>query len=705
MTVEPDSGLQEFGGAEAAALVDALREARAAEGPPLYLRFAPSMNAPWVPWGQDPDAFVRAFQAVADEVDAYLPGSAMVWSPQAGAGYPFDAAPEAGRLDTDDDGTVTGADDPYAPYFPGEEYVDWVGLVGYHDPTGGGAARNEVPGAGDLAALVNGAGALAFADRFADARHPLMLETGAFYSPGASGAAEGDIKRAWWRQVIDVVAADSSIGAVIWRDEASTRGITGRAPIDWAISGDPALAAAFIGDADDSDLVFGPVYAPSDEEVPSSSAGAVISGPGAWAIVATLGAATAVAVAWGLMRGTRSGLGYTGSPDRDARIDLLRGIAIVFVLVNHLGLTSLFQNATQEAVGAVSGAEFFVLLSGVVLAMVYRPKVARDGIVPTSGAMGRRAGKIYLSALCVVIVVGLLSVVPFINTTPATSFIDEGTGAAGAGATGRVYDLYSGFDRLFAYPVDAGVFADILLLRIGPWQVNILGFYVVMLLIAPLVMWVLSRGGWFIILAASWGVYAAQSAVRWRVLPSQFEDSFPLLTWQVLFLTGMVAGYHRREITAWFGTRAGRTALVACIVAAVAFAVFSWNNPYLSSPLDVRIGLIPADDFSAAYSTWFERTYLDIGRIVNAVVLLVTAYALLTVLWKPIDRLVGWFFIPLGRTTLYVFIMQLVFVLVVANLPFLARGDLLVNTIAYVVILGLMWLLVRYRVLFGVIPR
>lgn len=353
----------------------------------------------------------------------------------------------------------------------------------------------------------------------------------------------------------------------------------------------------------------------------------------------------------------------------------------------------------------VSGAEFFVLLSGLVLAMVYRPKVAEQGIVPATRLILRRAGKIYVAAVVIVVAIGLAALIPFLNTAPATTFTDEGTGAAGTAASGRVYDLYSGFDRLFRYPVDASVFADILLLRMGPWQVNILGFYVVMLAVSPVILWALSRRLWPVVLVVCWAVYGLQAWTQVRVLPSQFEDSFPLLTWQVLFVTGMVVGFHRRGIVEWFGTRLGRALIAVCAVSAVLLALWSWNNPYLSSPLDVRLDLVSENLFSGVYAAGFERTYLDLGRILNVFVLLVTAYAFLTVLWRPVNRAVGWFFTPLGQTTLYVFIVQLLLVLIVANIPFLALGDVWINTAANVLILALVWVMVRYRVLFGVIPR
>jgi hypothetical protein len=65
---------------------------------------------------------------------------------------------------------------------------------------------------------------------------------------------------------------------------------------------------------------------------------------------------------------------------------------------------------------------------------------------------------------------------------------------------------------------------------------------------------------------------------------------------------------------------------------------------------------------------------------------------------------VGWLLIPLGRATLYVFIMHVVLIAVVSNIPALQGGRILLNTAAYMVILALLWLMVRTRFLFRIIP-
>jgi hypothetical protein len=66
----------------------------------------------------------------------------MVWSPNIGFGYPNrgdgydqynptfnDPDPKRAAnflvLDTNNDRLLTAEDDPYGPYYPGDEYVDW----------------------------------------------------------------------------------------------------------------------------------------------------------------------------------------------------------------------------------------------------------------------------------------------------------------------------------------------------------------------------------------------------------------------------------------------------------------------------------------------------------------------------------------------------------------------------------------------------
>lgn len=718
VTLEPAVPLADIDDDVAAALADDLRAVLGSADAPAYVRFAPDMNVPWSAWGMQPGAYRAAFAAVAGTVHAELPGSAMVWSPSWGGSYPFGAdrpasAADLRALDTSGDGDLDAADDPYGPFLPAAGDVDVVGLSVFHDDSPAGRVVMTLPADGELAARLGpaevppgGAAPDDFVARFStpDAT-PLLLETAALTTddadPGAPAAL--DVQRAWWRQVMAAAGDDAypTLAAVLWADTSTTRdGV----PIRWGISDEPDVAAAFSADLADSALVAGPVLDPV--ALPAAAAGPGVIPPG-WSVVVAVLALLAAAGLYVLATRPRirARLAYDEPGRRDLRIDMMRGVAIVFVVVNHVGLVSAFQTITQEGVGVVSGAELFVLLSGVVLGLVHRPAMEAGGVRQVAGRTTRRAVKLYVTALVVVVVVLLLSRIPGVDGTVVTTFTDEGTGAAGAGAAGTVYDLYAGSDRLLTYPASVPALLDLLLLKVGPWQFNIMGLYVVLLAVSPLILLLLVRRLWPVALGISVALHVVGALAPTRLLPSQFEDSFPLLSWQLLFVVGMVVGYHRRSIVAWWSSRAGRIVLPVCVLLAVLLGLFAWSNPYLADPLDVRLSLLPDATYQSVYDAWFQRTRIEPGRLLDVLLVVVVGYAALTAFWRPIHRALGWFLVPLGQATLYVFVMHVLLALVVANVPGLASAGVVVGTLAYVVILGLLWVMVRTRFLFRLVPR
>ena len=108
--------------------------------------------------------------------------------------------------------------------------------------------------------------------------------------------------------------------------------------------------------------------------------------------------------------------------------------------------------------------------------------------------------------------------------------------------------------------------------------------------------------------------------------------------------------------------------------------------------------------FDAIHADWFTRATLDLGRLLDVWLLLATGYALLTAYWRPVDRVLGWFLVPLGRASLYVFVLHVFAALVVANVPALARDSVALGTLAHGIVLAVLWTMVRRRVLFRVIP-
>jgi hypothetical protein len=219
LTLEPRDGLAAVTDARAAALATRLARYNRA-GVPILVRFAHEMNGSWYPWSQQPAAYVEAFRTVASAVHRGARRSAMMWAPNYGGGYPFTGGPyqapagsaDAAALDTDGDGTVTQADDPYRPYWPGRRYVDWVGMSLYHWGNAYPWGENEVPEAGKFVDLLRGtydgsngdesAVPDFYAEYGAGMRLPVAItETAALYVPGHGGASELSVKDAWWSQV------------------------------------------------------------------------------------------------------------------------------------------------------------------------------------------------------------------------------------------------------------------------------------------------------------------------------------------------------------------------------------------------------------------------------------------------------------------------------------------------------------------------
>ncbi|KAJ3231342.1 hypothetical protein HDU81_003861 [Chytriomyces hyalinus] len=101
----------------------------------VMLRFGPEMNGNWFTYGQQPTRYVTEFRRLVNAVRAVTNRVSFVWSPNAGNNYPFGSNflpnAEQAALDTNKDGKVDNNDDPFAPYWPGAEYVDWVGTSLY----------------------------------------------------------------------------------------------------------------------------------------------------------------------------------------------------------------------------------------------------------------------------------------------------------------------------------------------------------------------------------------------------------------------------------------------------------------------------------------------------------------------------------------------------------------------------------------------
>ncbi len=198
---------------------------------PVMLRWAHEMNGNWDTYGQKPLLYVKTWRRIHDAVKNKTSMTAMLWSPNGhNCGYPWSNGPlitnprdpELVALDTNKDGVINMADSPYMPYWPGAEYVEWVGLSTYHygwQPSqspatlGYNDATNVLPEPNRFLNIITGRNICPatqpvwsiydIADKY-DKPFGVPETAAVFYEDTINGPGPGElaIKQAWWRQIL-----------------------------------------------------------------------------------------------------------------------------------------------------------------------------------------------------------------------------------------------------------------------------------------------------------------------------------------------------------------------------------------------------------------------------------------------------------------------------------------------------------------------
>ncbi|AOL11892.1 MULTISPECIES: OpgC domain-containing protein [Enterobacter] len=385
---------------------------------------------------------------------------------------------------------------------------------------------------------------------------------------------------------------------------------------------------------------------------------------------------------------------YAIAGARDLRIDFMRGIALVMMVVAHTEVMSVINIFSWERFGLTTGAEGFVILSGFMLGMLNRARLQKVVLLTVSWGLYLRAWKIYRVNIIIIVSFILLSYIPHINLFEVTHFTDR--------FSGESWSLY---------PVTPQIketwFNIILYLQIGPHQTQILGLYIFLLLLSPLFLGMLQKGNVWWLLGASLLVYGLWQRWPLRLTPSEFEFAFPLLAWQFIFVLGMASGWYKAELISFARTPAGKVVVVALVIVALILGFIAQNhtNPFMPPALLMHV--IPPDGFNTFYHTWAAKNGLGPVRVLNDIALMVTVYLVLTYCWTPLNRLLGWFLIPLGQHSLYTFILHVYVVLLVSQfITFdLWRHAWIENTLVHAAALGILWLMAKYNVAARWIPN
>jgi hypothetical protein len=360
---------------------------------------------------------------------------------------------------------------------------------------------------------------------------------------------------------------------------------------------------------------------------------------------------------------------YPATDRRDSRLDFLRGFAVFAMICDHVAGISWFSPVTGANRFVTSAAEGFVLLAGLVIGMVYGPRIARSGWSAAADPILRRAAVLYS------VTVGLtLLFVGLFEFTDLKLWLDR---AYGLGLTDPIQLVLGTLTLHFVYHG-----TDILLL------------YCVLIAVAPLILLALHRGYWLAVLAVSLLIwlghqfYPDEVMIPWTVTNAYY---FPVAAWQIIFVTALVVGYYRERVSTVLRRVpiGGWLVFFALSVLLLILIQRAHDRAQLAAwPIFGRL----AGDL---YFVVFDKPSVAIGRLIATVLMAGFTYTLLTVFWVPITRAFGWLLFPLGLNSLRAYGLHLIVIVVVYNVDPIARlydRSRTGNTLLQVVTVGLTYL-------------
>jgi hypothetical protein len=285
---------------------------------------------------------------------------------------------------------------------------------------------------------------------------------------------------------------------------------------------------------------------------------------------------------------------------RDPRLDVFRGICLVMIFLNHVPGT-VFEDYTSRNFGFSDAAEGFVLMSGIAAGLAYSADFRATSMRLWTGLarVWRRVWTLYL--------------VHILTTFAALA-------AAGGVA------LWLGNSELLFENQMKWVWFDPLRTLIGLvilthqfGYVNILPLYLVLLAVAPVLLFVAWRYPLWL-MAVSVAVWLA--AGIWRLGPPNYPTSgvwfFNPMTWQVIFITGLLTGVAMKDGRRFVPIRRWLQVLTGIFLI---YAALSVQFPAVSKITGNTLWLAK-ETFDLPWNlTAFDKTYVTGPRLLHILAL------------------------------------------------------------------------------------
>ncbi len=242
---------------------------------------------------------------------------------------------------------------------------------------------------------------------------------------------------------------------------------------------------------------------------------------------------------------------------RDLRLDFFRGLALIFIFVDHIP-ENILSYFTIQAVEFFDAAEVFIFISGYTAALVYGQTLVSQGTLYATARILGRAWQLYVAHIFLFVM--FIAEVSYTVTTFNNPMYNDEM---------RVGDFLN-------EPHIAIVKA--LLLEFQPTFLDILPLYILLLVIFPVVL--LGLRLWpLIVLLPSFLLYLIVQATNLSVpaYPEGHVWYFNPLAWQFVFITGAALGFPGRQ-DRWWSSWARPALPIAAVVVAAGFVVkLSWT--------------------------------------------------------------------------------------------------------------------------------
>jgi hypothetical protein len=213
------------------------------------------------------------------------------------------------------------------------------------------------------------------------------------------------------------------------------------------------------------------------------------------------------------------------STSRDLRLDFFRGVALIFIFVDHIP-ENILSYFTLEAFGFFDAAEVFIFISGFTAALVYGRRLVEKGVIYATAQVLRRAWQLYVAHVFLFVI--FIAEVSYTVTTFKNPMYNEEM---------RVADF---LDEPHVAVVQA------LLLQFQPTFLDILPLYILMLVIFPVVLIGMQRHPLLVLLpSAALYIVVQIFGISVPAYPEGHVWYFNPLAWQFLFVSAALLGHAR----------------------------------------------------------------------------------------------------------------------------------------------------------------